>query len=218
MSCCWGSCFVCLGVAFLLSGACVIALREGASGCSAGSRRHSADPPRTIRRNWAIFGHWVCTMAVSRRDERYLCIGRHKVEMRAVQHHGALADTPLAMRFSPLNTHANPLYGTWASLSARGPAIPSLGNPAHVRDRRPTCGTGGPRAEQAAHVQDALVSRVANPQRIIGQQRQPNPTTRAHHHTDPCYTHPREQPIAQMRRLPTQGINNIFLALNGVRH
>ena len=78
MSCCWGSCFVCLGVAFLLSGACVIALREGASGCSAGSRRHSADPPRTIRRNWAIFGHWVCTMAASRRDERYLCIGRHK--------------------------------------------------------------------------------------------------------------------------------------------
>lgn len=39
-------------------------------------------------------------MAASRRDERYLCIGRHKVEMRAVQHHGALADTPLAMRFN----------------------------------------------------------------------------------------------------------------------
>ena len=78
MSCCRGSCFVCLGVAFLPSGACVITLREGASDCSAGSRRHSADPPRTIRRNWAIFGHWVCTMAASRRDERYLCIGRHK--------------------------------------------------------------------------------------------------------------------------------------------
>ena len=69
--------------------------------------------------------------------------------MRAVQHHGALADTPLAMRFSPLNTHANPLYGTWASLSARGPAIPSLGNPAHVRDRRPTCGIGGPDVDGA---------------------------------------------------------------------
>ena len=162
MSCCWGSCFVCLGVAFLLSGACVIALREGASGCSAGSRRHSADPPRTIRRNWAIFGHWVCTMAASRRDERYLCIGRHKVEMHAVQHHGALADTPLAMRFSPLNTHANPLYGTWASLSARGPAIPSLGNPAHVRDRRPTCGIGGPRAEQTALTLTAQSHRSSN--------------------------------------------------------
>ena len=45
-----------------------------------------------------------------------------------------------------LDAHANPLTGAWASLSARGPAIPSLGNPAHVRDRRPTCGTGGPRA------------------------------------------------------------------------
>mgnify|MGYP000277355546 FL=1 len=61
---------------------------------------------------------------------------------------------------------------------------------------------------------DALVSRVANPQRIIGQQRQPNPATRAHHHTDPCYTHPREQAIAQMPRLSTQGDNDIFLALN----
>jgi len=63
-------------------------------------------------------------------------------------------------------------------------------------------------------VQDALVSRMANPQRIIGQQRQPNPAMRAHHHTDPCYTHPREQPLAQMPRLPTQENNNIFLALN----
>ena len=78
-------------------------------------------------------------MATSRHNERYLYIGRHKVEMRAVQHHGALVDTPLTIRFSPLNTHANPLTGTWASSSARGPAIPSLGNPAHVRDRRPTC-------------------------------------------------------------------------------
>ena len=61
---------------------------------------------------------------------------------------------------------------------------------------------------------DALVSRAANPQRIIGQQRQPNPAMRAHHHTDPCYTHLREQAIAQMPRLSTQGDNNIFLALN----
>ena len=58
------------------------------------------------------------------------------------------------------------------------------------------------------------MSRMANPQRIIGQQRQPNPAMRAHHHTDPCYTHPIEQPLAQMPRLPTQENNNIFLALN----
>ena len=40
---------------------------------------------------------------------------------------------------------ANPLCGAWAFSSARGPAIPSLGNPAHMRNRRPACGTGGPR-------------------------------------------------------------------------
>ena len=41
---------------------------------------------------------------------------------------------------------ASPLCGAWAFSSARGPAVPSLGDPAHVRDRRPACGTGGPRA------------------------------------------------------------------------
>ena len=43
-------------------------------------------------------------------------------------------------------SRANPLCGAWAFSSARGPAIPSLGNPAHMRNGRPTCGTGGPRA------------------------------------------------------------------------
>ena len=41
---------------------------------------------------------------------------------------------------------ASSLCGAWAFSSARGPAVPSLGNPAHVRDRRPACGIGGPRA------------------------------------------------------------------------
>jgi len=49
VSCCWGSCFVCLGVAFLLSGACRSAPCEDAMGCLAGLRRHSADPLHTIR-------------------------------------------------------------------------------------------------------------------------------------------------------------------------
>ena len=40
---------------------------------------------------------------------------------------------------------ASSLCGAWAFSSARGPAVPSLGNPAHVRDRRPACGTGSPR-------------------------------------------------------------------------
>ena len=41
---------------------------------------------------------------------------------------------------------ASSLCGAWAFSSARGPAVPSLGDPAHVRDRWPACGTGGPRA------------------------------------------------------------------------
>ena len=41
---------------------------------------------------------------------------------------------------------ASSLCGAWAFSSARGPAVPSLGDPAHVRDRRPACGIGGPRA------------------------------------------------------------------------
>ena len=41
---------------------------------------------------------------------------------------------------------ASLLFRAWAFSSARGPAVPSLGDPAHVRDRRPACGTGGPRA------------------------------------------------------------------------
>lgn len=48
-----------------------------------------------------------------------------------------------------LDAHANPLTGAWASLSARGPAIPNLGSPAHVRNRRPTCGTDGPDVDGA---------------------------------------------------------------------
>ena len=43
---------------------------------------------------------------------------------------------------------ANQLVRMSALYSARKPAIPSVGNTAHVRNRRPTCGTGGPRAEQ----------------------------------------------------------------------
>ena len=51
--------------------------------------------------------------------------------------------------------------------SARGPAIPSLGNPAHVRNSGLTCGTDGPRAKQRVHMRDALeprsLSHTTNP-------------------------------------------------------
>ena len=40
--------------------------------------------------------------------------------------------------------------------SARGPAIPSLGNTAHVRNSRLTCATGDPHARQLVDTQDML--------------------------------------------------------------
>lgn len=40
--------------------------------------------------------------------------------------------------------------------SARGPAIPSLGNTAHVRNSRLTCATGDPHARQLVDTQDTL--------------------------------------------------------------
>ena len=52
----------------------------------------------------------------------------------------------------PTTSHANPLFRTRASSSARGPAIPSLGNPAHMRNRRPTCGTGGTAVHQTRYI------------------------------------------------------------------
>ena len=49
----------------------------------------------------------------------------------------------------PSRPHVDPLSRAWPVSSARGPAIPSLGNPAHVRNRRPTCETAG---SHAGHV------------------------------------------------------------------
>ena len=60
----------------------------------------------------------------------------------------AIAHNPLTMRLHPRDTHANPLFRTRAISSARGPAIPSLGDPAHMRNSGLTCGTAGSRAGQ----------------------------------------------------------------------
>ena len=46
----------------------------------------------------------------------------------------------------PTTSHANPLFQAWASSSACGPAIPSLGDPAHMQNSGLTCGTAGLRA------------------------------------------------------------------------
>ena len=48
----------------------------------------------------------------------------------------------------PTTSHVNPLFRTRAISSAREPAIPSLGNTAHMRNSGSTCGTGCLRAEQ----------------------------------------------------------------------
>ena len=46
----------------------------------------------------------------------------------------------------PATSHVDPLFRTRAISSAHGPAIPSLGNPAHMRNSGLTCGTAGLRA------------------------------------------------------------------------
>ena len=58
----------------------------------------------------------------------------------------------------PFDTRANTLCGVWAFSSARGPAIPSLGKPARVRNRGFTCGTGGPRTDPGGVVFYNLVA------------------------------------------------------------
>ena len=54
----------------------------------------------------------------------------------------------------PTTSHANPLFRTRAISSAREPAIPSLGNTAHMRNSGLTCGTAGLRAEQRVNMRN----------------------------------------------------------------
>ena len=63
----------------------------------------------------------------------------------------------------PATSHANPLFRTRASSSAREPAIPSLGNPAHMQNSGLTCGTEGLRAEQGAQPYTRPATSHANP-------------------------------------------------------
>ena len=59
------------------------------------------------------------------------------------------------------------LIRTWTRYSEPGQYRPRTEQAAHVRNRRPTCGTGGPRAEQVVRVRDARepesLSYAANP-------------------------------------------------------
>ena len=63
----------------------------------------------------------------------------------------------------PTTSHANPLFRTRAISSAREPAIPSLGNTAHMQNSGLTCGTGGLRAEQGAQPYTRPATSHANP-------------------------------------------------------
>ena len=63
----------------------------------------------------------------------------------------------------PPHPHVNPLFRAWAISSARGPAIPSLGDPAHMRNSGLTCGTGGLRAGQGAQPYTRPATSHANP-------------------------------------------------------
>ena len=63
----------------------------------------------------------------------------------------------------PTTSHANPLFRTWAISSAREPAIPSLGDPAHMQNSGLTCGTEGLRAGQGAQPYTRPTTSHANP-------------------------------------------------------
>ena len=74
--------------------------------------------------------------------------------------HSVPASIPFLRAFRscerPADTRsANQLVRMSALYPARKPAIPSAGNTAHVRNRRPTCRTASPRTEQEAHVQNS---------------------------------------------------------------
>ena len=56
----------------------------------------------------------------------------------------------------PSHPHVGLLFRAGAFSSARGPAIPSLGNHAHVRNSGLTCATGSPHTGQLVHTQDTL--------------------------------------------------------------
>ena len=63
----------------------------------------------------------------------------------------------------PATSHANPLFQAWASSSASEPAIPSLGDPAHMRNSGLTCRTEGLPAEQGAQPYTRPATSHANP-------------------------------------------------------
>ena len=84
---------------------------------------------------------------------------------------------------------ANQLVRMSALYPARKPAIPSVGNTAHVRNSKPTCETASPHAKQQAHVRNSKPTcETASPR---AKQQDPahrvRAGTAARHRPSPCH-------------------------------
>ena len=134
------------------------------------------------RQKWAVLGEVVCDLGKSRNTANTTTHNRDfpAQHSRQVTTPATRCVQPSAYRtcrvavvrtlralVCPSRPHVGLLFRVWAVSSSRGPAIPSLGNPAHVRNSGLTCGTDGPRAKQRVHMRDALeprsLSHTANP-------------------------------------------------------
>ena len=129
------------------------------------------------RRGRVVYwGHWTCRVGGT---SPRCCVGVYSSGSlrRYSAARGQRTDTPLSgpedrysalayrrvpllgtlIRYSEAGSsppHANPLFRMWATPPTCGTGGPRAEQAAHVRNRRPTCGTGGPRAEQAAYVRN----------------------------------------------------------------
>ena len=142
----------------------------------------SADHLAEKRQKWAVVGEVVCDLGKSRNTANTTTYNSdfpapHSRQVttpatRCVQPSGYMTCRVAVVRtlhalVCPSRPHVGLLFRAWAVSSSRGPAIPSLGNPAHVRNSGLTCGTDGPRAKQRVHMRDTLkprpLSHTANP-------------------------------------------------------
>ena len=163
MSCRWGSYPACLGMPFSSArGPAIPSLgnpahvRNRRPTCeTAGSHAGHVGTQVTVAHSQSITDHGAATHrpAMQHSQER----GKHHHLQQQLSH----ATKP---KSHPASNTMCPAFGLYdmscccgshlACLgmpfsSARGPAIPNLGNPAHVRNRRPTCETAG---SHAGHV------------------------------------------------------------------
>ena len=142
----------------------------------------SADHLAEKRQKWAVMGEVVCDLGKSgntanattynsdfpaQHSRQVTTPATRCVQPSAYRTCRVAVVRTLRALVCPSRPHVGLLFRVWAVSSSRGPAIPSLGNPAHVRNSGLTCGTDGPRAKQRVHMRDALeprsLSHTANP-------------------------------------------------------